>query len=225
MTYGNKIRFINDPTGTEWKQNCYPKTLLCSTVLRLGMFALRDIKAGEELFFPYGDTFAAAYKQATTQKKGKAGKSAAKAMSVKVKKRTARKNTRGRRIGTSSRGTPSSKRSRSRATSQTSTIPLAEVTTPGRIRRNLGQQFAPTHTNEELANVFEAEPETEELDEEDMRRIDAMVDPEDDPDFEDEDMDEEVGESEEDVFFDAKLRQASVSPQKGKKKAKAGYHH
>lgn len=217
MTYGNKIRYINDPTGTDWKQNCYPKTLLCSTVLRLGMFAQRDIKAGEELFFPYGDTFAAAYKQATTEKKkAQKGKPAAKAMPVKSKKGTARKNTGGRLVAISSRDTPSSKKSRSRATSQASTIPPSEITTPGRIRSKLGQQFAPTHTNEELASAFAADPDEGDFDEEEIRKIDDLVDPEDDADFEDVDMDE-VEESDDDIFVDTKA-QVRVSPQKGKKR-------
>ncbi|EKG21255.1 hypothetical protein MPH_01398 [Macrophomina phaseolina MS6] len=47
---GNKLRFINNSAKSP---NCMPKVLLCNTVVRIGMFAIKDIKAGEELFFNY----------------------------------------------------------------------------------------------------------------------------------------------------------------------------
>lgn len=53
---GNKLRFINhqaDPFA-----NCQAKLLLCNSVQRIGMFALKDIEIGEEMYFNYGPGFA-----------------------------------------------------------------------------------------------------------------------------------------------------------------------
>jgi SET domain-containing protein len=48
---GSKARFINH---AELGKNCVPRMVLCNTVVRIGIFALRDINAGEELLFDYG---------------------------------------------------------------------------------------------------------------------------------------------------------------------------
>ncbi|KAI9879601.1 MAG: hypothetical protein M1830_008051 [Pleopsidium flavum] len=48
---GNKMRFINN---SKKHINCYPKKVFCNTVQRIGMYAKRDIKSGEELYFDYG---------------------------------------------------------------------------------------------------------------------------------------------------------------------------
>jgi hypothetical protein len=49
---GNKFRYINHlPTE---HANCIPKTLLCNTEHRIGLFASKPIKCGEEIFFDYG---------------------------------------------------------------------------------------------------------------------------------------------------------------------------
>jgi SET domain/CXC domain len=50
---GNKMRFINNSErpGTI---NVYAQTMLCNGVQRIGLFAKRNIVAGEELFFRYG---------------------------------------------------------------------------------------------------------------------------------------------------------------------------
>ncbi|OCK79858.1 hypothetical protein K432DRAFT_443585 [Lepidopterella palustris CBS 459.81] len=50
---GNKFRFINN-SNEESIINCYPHVMLCNTVVRIGMYAKRDLKIGEELFFNYG---------------------------------------------------------------------------------------------------------------------------------------------------------------------------
>ena len=48
---GNKTRFINN--ADKKFSNCTPKILLCNTVLRTGLFASKNLKAGTELFFDY----------------------------------------------------------------------------------------------------------------------------------------------------------------------------
>jgi len=47
---GGKSRFINDSDTP----NCEPKTLFVNGEQRIGLFAIEDIKAQEELFFDYG---------------------------------------------------------------------------------------------------------------------------------------------------------------------------
>jgi hypothetical protein len=50
---GNKIRFINNADADE-NRNCYPRQSLTDGVIRLGLYARRDLIPGEELFFHYG---------------------------------------------------------------------------------------------------------------------------------------------------------------------------
>jgi len=49
-TKGNKMRFINNSSKFD---NCVGQNMLCDQQIRIGMYALRDIKAGEEFFFNY----------------------------------------------------------------------------------------------------------------------------------------------------------------------------
>ena len=50
---GNKMRFINNSNRPR-TINVYPQTMLCSGVQRIGLFAKRNLVAGEEMFFNYG---------------------------------------------------------------------------------------------------------------------------------------------------------------------------
>ena len=50
---GNKMRFLNN-SNRPGTINVYAKTMLCNMVQRIGLFAKKDISAGEELFFNYG---------------------------------------------------------------------------------------------------------------------------------------------------------------------------
>lgn len=50
---GNKMRFMNNSQREE-HINVEAKSLLCSGVVRIGLFAKRDIRAGEELLWKYG---------------------------------------------------------------------------------------------------------------------------------------------------------------------------
>ncbi|KAF2202581.1 hypothetical protein GQ43DRAFT_391789 [Delitschia confertaspora ATCC 74209] len=49
---GNKFRFINN-SDRDNIINCVPRLMLCNTVTRIGMFATRELKPGEELYFNY----------------------------------------------------------------------------------------------------------------------------------------------------------------------------
>jgi SET domain/CXC domain len=50
---GNKMRFINNSERPS-TINVYAQTMLCNGVQRIGLFAKRNVVAGEEMFFRYG---------------------------------------------------------------------------------------------------------------------------------------------------------------------------
>ena len=50
---GNKMRFINNSERPS-TINVYPQPMLCNGVQRIGLFAKRNLLAGEEMFFRYG---------------------------------------------------------------------------------------------------------------------------------------------------------------------------
>jgi hypothetical protein len=78
MVLGNKIRFINSIVD---KLNCTPKVMMCNTEHRMGLYATKDITAGEELSFNYGDNF---FHNHSAQSKRKQEKE--KAVGVKYKR-------------------------------------------------------------------------------------------------------------------------------------------
>jgi hypothetical protein len=51
--HGNKMRFMNNSQRDE-NINVEPKSLLCNGLIRIGLFAKRDIGAGVELLLQYG---------------------------------------------------------------------------------------------------------------------------------------------------------------------------
>lgn len=86
--YGNLSRYINHASESDKKTcNITPKIVFVNNEYRIKFTALRDIKAGEELFFNYGDNFPNLTKKllqdqdddgetATTTKRGKKGRPA-----------------------------------------------------------------------------------------------------------------------------------------------------
>ncbi|KAK3329705.1 hypothetical protein B0H66DRAFT_467124 [Apodospora peruviana] len=69
--YGNLSRYINH--ATEPMNNITPKIVYVNGEFRIKFTALRDIKAGDELFFNYGDNFPNLTKKLLEQDDGKDG--------------------------------------------------------------------------------------------------------------------------------------------------------
>ena len=91
MVLGNKMRFINS-IKDRW--NCTPRVLMCNTEQRMALFASRDITAGEELSFDYGDHFFYNHEDSVVKRKEKGRSGAAMAAAAKaadVKGRYSRK--------------------------------------------------------------------------------------------------------------------------------------
>ncbi|KAI9052056.1 hypothetical protein LZ554_004309 [Drepanopeziza brunnea f. sp. 'monogermtubi'] len=70
---GNKTRFINHASSATDGLNCEAKIMLVNGEHRIKFFALRDIDAGEELLFNYGEKFAEKQGLNKTLPKAKAG--------------------------------------------------------------------------------------------------------------------------------------------------------
>ena len=88
---GNKIRFINHAAKLN-QRNVYPKIMLCNLAHRIGMFAYRDIKVGEELFFDYGGSYhEKLYGEEQEQEKARKEKSKGKGKAVVTHIRPSRK--------------------------------------------------------------------------------------------------------------------------------------
>lgn len=79
MLLGNKIRFVNSIPD---RHNSTPKVLMCNTAFRMGLFATRDVAAGFEISFDYGDDFFHNHSVQTTKKTSEKGKG--RAIGVKV---------------------------------------------------------------------------------------------------------------------------------------------
>lgn len=58
---GNKLRFINAASGNE---NLFARIVLCNMTHCIGMYAIRDIKKGDELFLDYGKDYPNSYLKA-----------------------------------------------------------------------------------------------------------------------------------------------------------------
>ncbi|KAK1755051.1 hypothetical protein QBC47DRAFT_301569 [Echria macrotheca] len=72
--YGNLSRYINHAAeGGERGANILPKIMYVNHEYRIKFSALRDIKAGEELFFNYGDNFPNLTKKLLEENPGEAG--------------------------------------------------------------------------------------------------------------------------------------------------------
>lgn len=90
--YGNLSRYINHaPPGGEMRGcNITPKILYVNGEFRIKFTALRDIKAGEELFFNYGDEFPNLTKKLLDESKAAKRKKAIAVTNVKNKGGTVR---------------------------------------------------------------------------------------------------------------------------------------
>ncbi|KAK1832835.1 histone-lysine N-methyltransferase EZH2 [Podospora conica] len=93
--YGNLSRYINHASETDRKGcNITPKIMYVNHEFRIKFSALRDIKAGEELFFDYGENFPNLTKRLLEGEDGEPSKDAAKARKAVARGReTARKMT------------------------------------------------------------------------------------------------------------------------------------
>jgi hypothetical protein len=69
MVLGNKTRFINSIPN---KWNCEPAVKLCNTEHRMALYATKDIPAGDELSFNYGDGFFSNHQNSAMRKREKA---------------------------------------------------------------------------------------------------------------------------------------------------------
>lgn len=75
--YGNLSRYINHASSNKNSCNIIPKILYVNGEFRIKFCALRDIKAGEELFFNYGENFPNLTKKLLDSKEGENGEGGA----------------------------------------------------------------------------------------------------------------------------------------------------
>lgn len=85
--YGNLSRYINHASGN---CNIMPRIMYVNHEFRIKFLAIRDIKAGEELFFNYGDNFPNLTKKLVERNNEKAGGSSDKSATQKRKNNTQR---------------------------------------------------------------------------------------------------------------------------------------
>ncbi|KAK0657405.1 hypothetical protein B0T16DRAFT_401629 [Cercophora newfieldiana] len=92
--YGNLSRYINHASEHDKKGcNITPKIMYVNHEFRIKFTALRDIKAGEELFFNYGDNFPNLTKKLLEQDEDKTGQAGGKRKSGAQRAETARNTT------------------------------------------------------------------------------------------------------------------------------------
>ncbi|KAH6847454.1 hypothetical protein B0I37DRAFT_445706 [Chaetomium sp. MPI-CAGE-AT-0009] len=88
--YGNLSRYINHASGN---CNIMPRIMYVNHEFRIKFLAIRDIKAGEELFFNYGDNFPNLTKKLVERSNEKAGESSDKSATGQKRKNTTQRPT------------------------------------------------------------------------------------------------------------------------------------